>query len=75
MAYYIRTKSGEAKAKLDNDMAGRIIRDCPGHWREAKYKTGSKTVFEIDRDMTFGNDRYKIMLWVGDVMEPLDEAF
>ena len=74
MAYYIRTKSGEAKAKLTNDTAGKIIRQCPGHWQEAKYRGGSKTVFEIDKDMTFGNDYYKIMLWTGDVLEPVEES-
>ena len=73
MAYYIRTRSGEAKAKISNDLAQRIISGAAGHFREARYRTGSKTVFELDGDFTYGTENIKILLWRGDILEPVDK--
>jgi len=73
MSYYIRTKSGEAKAKVSNATANLIIENVRGHFREAKYREGSKTVFELEGDFTYGNELYKIMLWTGDVLEPVKD--
>lgn len=73
MAYYIRNRAGEAKAKATNEVANQIINGCQGHFREAVYRGGSKTVFELDADMTFGTSHYKILLWRGDILEPSDK--
>jgi hypothetical protein len=72
MTYYLRTKSGEAKAKIDNDLALKLINDARGHFREAHYAKGKKTVFEFDGDFTYGTQGFKLMLWTGDVLEPVE---
>jgi hypothetical protein len=72
MPYYVRNKAGEAKAKISNDTASRIMNGATGHFRESKYRGGSKTVFEFDSDFTFGTDSLKILLWTGDILEPVE---
>ena len=73
MPYYLRTRSGEAKAKISNDLAQRIIAAAAGHFREANYRGGRKTVFELDGDFTYGTDTLKVLLWTGDILEPVDK--
>lgn len=72
MPYYVRNKAGEAKAKISNDLANMMMRETTGHFREANYQGGKKTVFEFNRDFTYGTDTLKIMLWAGDTLVPIE---
>lgn len=72
MSYYIRNKAGEAKAKISNDIANRIMNGSNGVFREAAFQSGKKTVFEIKGDFTYGTDSLKIMLWSGDTLVPAE---
>lgn len=73
MTYILRAKSGEAKVALTNTKAQYLINNCKGHFRQVKYVSGTKTVFEFDSDMGFGDLRIhgsEIFIWAGDYLVP-----
>lgn len=70
--YYIRSKGGEAKAKVSNDIANKLMRETRGRFREAQYQSGRKTVFEFDADYTYGAVQVTVMIWKGDCLVPAD---
>ena len=70
--YYLRDKTGYAKAKLSNDLANKIMREARGQFREVNYTDGRKVVFEIQGDFTYGTDEIKILIWEGDRLVPVD---
>ena len=72
MTYYIRSKSGEAKAKVSNDIASKLMRETKGQFREAHYQSGKKTVFEFQGDYTYGATQITVMIWQGDSLVPAD---
>lgn len=72
MTYYIRSKSGEAKAKVSNDIANKLMRETQGHFREAHYQSGKKTVFEFQGDYTYGIASFTVLIWQGDCLVPAD---
>lgn len=72
MSYYVRNSSGESKGKISNEIANKLMHEARGFFREANYSSGKKTVFEIKDDCSFGNDHFKLMIWKGDVLEPID---
>lgn len=74
MTYYVRSAKGDIKAKLSNTAASTIMQNAKGHFREAHYPgPGRVTVYEIDGDFTYGTSEFKIMLWVGDTLVPVDK--
>lgn len=75
MTYYVRSSRGDVKAKLSNTAASTIMKNAKGHFRESYYPgPGKITVFEISGDFTYGNNEFKIMLWTGDTLIPVDKT-
>lgn len=72
MTYYIRSKSSEAKAKVSNDIANKLMRETKGQFREVHYQSGKKTVFEFQGDYVYGTAAVTIMIWQGDSLVPAD---
>lgn len=64
MAYYLRTNTGLMVAKVDNHVAGMMIKGMSGKWVEKKYKDGSrKTVYVFTKDFSYGTDEVKLCVW------------
>lgn len=63
--YYVRTAEGIAVAKIDNEIAGKMMKRA-GKWVEKKYvdKT-SKTVFQFQDNFSYGVDEMSLMIWSG----------
>lgn len=61
--YALRTKDGQRTAELDNQVAGRMIREMKGRWTEKNFvEAGKKTVYEFTDAGLFGNSA--VQLWV-----------
>jgi hypothetical protein len=52
-------------AKVDNVVAGCMMRQCKGEWVEKKFTTGAKPVYVFIEDFTYGDSIIKLCLWVG----------
>jgi hypothetical protein len=72
MNYFIRTKTGEAKARLTGSKTKQLFDRLPGHFREAKFEKGPQTVFELDDDIAWvvPGGQAEILLWKGDTICP-----
>lgn len=66
MSYYVRTDGGTLTAKVDNVIAGRIMREVPGHWQQKKFVDGrTVNVYIVDQDVNYGPDGLKIYMFKG----------
>ncbi len=77
MSYWIRTKSGELKVRIDNNTAQDLMARVQGFFRQTRYKDKpQKTVYEVSDDVVYGISRghneFSTYLWVGDTLEPAD---
>ena len=73
--YYLRQSEefkGVLTAKVDNDTAGKLIREGKGEWKQKRFQDGTvKTVFEFAGDFVFtlGGGRFhtevQLMIWNG----------
>ena len=68
--YMIRDRNGEAKAKISNDIANKVMRDTRGQFREMNFKSGKKTVFVFTEDVVYGTEYAMVMIWKGDRLIP-----
>jgi hypothetical protein len=72
MSYNLRTDKGTLFGRVDNNLAGKILKDCKGHWVEKKFVSGVvKNVFVFTEDMTYGTDVMKVFLFEGFYMEEM----
>jgi len=61
--YALRTKDGQRTAEVDNQIAGRMIREMNGQWTEKNFSVvGKKTVYQFTEAGMFGNSA--IQLWI-----------
>lgn len=70
MSYNLRTDKGILFGQIDNNLAGRMLKNCGGRWTEKKFVNGvTKTVFVFTGDMSYGTDILKVFLFKGYYME------
>ena len=77
MSYWIRTKSGELKVRIDNNTAQDLMQRVKGFFRQTRYKDKpQKTVFEVSDEVlygiSYGPQELSTYLWCGDTLEPAD---
>lgn len=75
MAYALRSKKGEMKAKLSDHAAMTLINQGKGFGRDAKFERNGKLVlvrvFEFDQDSVLQvNDELQLFFWSGDILVP-----
>jgi hypothetical protein len=72
MEYILRDVNGVMKAKFSAEVAGRIMDECSGFFRQARYKDCSTParVFEITEDFRYGTKDLKVFIWKGEVLVP-----
>jgi hypothetical protein len=63
--YYVRTDTGIMIAKVDNVVAGCMMRQCKGEWTPKRFKRGPDHVYVFTEDFTYGDSIIKLCLWAG----------
>lgn len=66
MAYYLRTNNGIMIAKVDDVVAGCMMRQGKGEWKQKAYVNNTKkTVYVFSDDFTYGDEIMKLCIWEG----------
>ncbi|WVS24557.1 hypothetical protein PSPHG_CDS_0076 [Pseudomonas phage Psxphi15] len=66
MSYDIRTEAGILVGRVDNVVAGMMIKQLNGEWQEKSFKVGGKQLVYVFTDgAAFGNSAMKIQVWEG----------
>lgn len=69
MGYDIRTETGILIGKVDNVVAGMMMKQLEGEWQEKTFQVdGKQLVYVFTVDTAFGNSAMKIQLWEGSYM-------
>ena len=63
--YYVRTNTGLMVAKVDDVVAGCMIRQAQGEWTPKKFLNSTKTVYVFSKGFTYGDEIMKLTLWEG----------
>lgn len=63
--YYVRTNTGLMVAKVDNVVAGCMMRQAKGEWTQKKFVNQTKTVYVFSEDFTYGAEIMKLCIWEG----------
>ena len=63
MTFEIRTRNGQLKAKIANEIAVQITRSLVGFWRNGVYYIEGNYVYEIS---SWGRQKVELFLWKGD---------
>jgi hypothetical protein len=63
--YYVRTDGGIMIAKVDNVVAGMMIRGIEGKWVEKNFDNGKRSVYLFSQDCSYGRSEMKVMIWKG----------
>jgi hypothetical protein len=72
MSYNLRTDKGTLFGRVDNYLAGELLKSCKGSWTERKFVTGAvKNIFVFTEATTYGTDALKVFLFEGFYMEEM----